>query len=223
MKINTRTKFFLFASSFVLLGLSVGLYFLFWVFGSIQQKRESIDVLLARDEINTEKMKQREELLDRYNFVLEKEGIIENVFVRKEDLIHTIERVESLAQLSGVEVKLDIQEGPVKKPKPKTAAPVKDTRTDQEKKEQAEQEKNQFTFFVEIHGTYPATMNYLDRLDRMSPVASFESIKMDKDDQNTDQSNALVEGGLDQQPLPVDQKVITNVTLSFMQFWELKS
>ncbi len=223
MRINAHTKFFFITSAFILVGLIAGSYFLFWVFRSVQQKQGSVENLLARDEINTEKIKQREDILRRYEFVREKEGALQDIFVRKEDLINTIEKLESMAQLSGVEVKLDIQEGPVKKPKAKTPVATKDTRTDQEKKEQAEQEKNQFTFFVEIRGTYSATMSYLDRLDRMSPVASFESIKMEKEDQEAGQSTVSSEGSSEQEQVPAGKKVVTNAVLSFMQFWELKS
>lgn len=225
---NTRTKKFA-SFSALLLGLTLlSGYGCFSLFQEIREKRESIDMMFARESVNAEKVQQQDEFARQYAFVQEGERILGGAFIRKEDVVSAIQELESLAQVSGVTIELNIQEGIVR-PVAKTPAQagVKDTRTEQEKKDQAEkdkkkaeEDKKKMVFLLEIRGTYEKTLDYVGRLERLQLIASFDSISMQKEDTEKKSESSSVSGVGETATVEDIQKenlVVTKVSLIYTQ------
>lgn len=213
MKMNKRTKVFVFISSVILTGLFLGGYFFVEILDALQIKRKSIDNLLAQNEIYVEKMGERDILSRQYDFVQERGNILEDVFIQKQDLVSTLKKLESLAQQLEVEIELDIEDTTIKKQKLTNAPATGDTG----KIEQREKEKK-IVFIIEIHGTYQQTMRYLDAIEQMNPIASFESIKMQKEvPEKSENIPASSEETTQEKDVSVGGRVLTNASLSFTE------
>lgn len=221
---NKQTKVFISISCVSLVTLFVSGYFLVKILGYLQIKRESIDKLLAQNEIDTEKMAEREILFQQYNFVKEKEDTIRDIFIQKEALVSTIEKLESLAQQAGVEITLDIQEGLVKKQKSVTNSISNKISKEEEMNSGKEErlQKDKIIFVVKIRGTYEDTIEYLDRLERMSPIASFESLEMREEEPEKIENLSTPNEESVSDKIVEDLGILTDISISFVPLPEVK-
>lgn len=237
MKSPLRQYIFIIFLILVLIG--VGGYYAWLVQSEVREARFAIDKARAEAEIRLDRSKQQTQLAGRYEELVQNTNLLRRVFIYPDDLVSTIREMERLADIAGVRVVLDIQEASVKKQpvKAKTATSnTSDTKkSDEQKKLEAEAEKRKMYFLVEVTGSYKNTLRYMDALESMLPVATFESLHMEryepKEDKNN-QENALeadtgaVSGGeieVDEGNIAQEaQEVVTRITLSFMRLDEKK-
>lgn len=202
-----RTKKFLWKSFFLVLCVALGGYGIFWVRTSIRESRDNMDRAQAQEEVLTEKMQQRSELAKKHAFVNEKEMVLRDVFLDNDDVVETIEQLENLAQNSGISVEMTILDDGSSRVISKSSG-KKDT--DSKKKNE---KKDKVTFLIKTRGTYEKTFAYLELVEKMRPVISFEEIVMKRDKEKSLQST-------EESPEVSNKDVLAEFTVTFSKFSE---
>lgn len=204
MSMLLRTKIFLGKSVLLFLCMGLGGYGIFWVLASIQENRDGMDATRAQEEILAEKMQKRNELAKKYAFVSEKEVVIKDAFLDDDDVVSTIERLEGLAQRSGVSVEMNILDGSAQTT---TKTTVAKKSADAKK----EENKDKVTFLIKIRGTYKRTLVYLEAMEKMRPVVSVEEMVMKKEQKESSQEK---EEGTEVS----NKNILSEFTVTFLKF-----
>lgn len=191
----------------------LGVYGTFWIFDRILEKRKNMDSAFVQEEIMAEKIRQKNNLKKRYDFIREREEELYGVFLDERDVVPTLEKMESLAKESGVSVVVTIADNGDKQQKKSGVTKKEDTK----KKDAPE---NAVNFLLEIRGRYGDSVRFMESLERMRPIPSFVSMDMQKENDQTAEgkneesqemtSNEDVEGDA--------QRIVTKLTVSFFKF-----
>lgn len=217
---HKRTKRFFSISLVFCIMIVSGVYGCFRLLDIISYRREMVDVFHAQQEVDAEKLSRKDELVSEYAYFKQNEGKMENIFIRREELVPVIENLEGLARVYDVSISLDIQEQAVKKQKKSSNTSTEDA----EKGKQAEDLRKKTVFLLEIRGTYKNTIRFLTDVEYMFPVPSFESVYMRRYE-SSDTENASRETPEDnnEEPIKKENEVISSVAISFIQKEETNS